>query len=181
MRNQIPSQPQQPSIAEMRSIPTDCNAGSAANSETQIRKNPYAGVLVAVADRLELLPSIAMTASVNRPRCDSATNRAQTWRIPLPLSLKSAIVQTLQDEGFRAPATGDSLQPSRLILDNQRRPAMGDDKKRSGDRRTMKERRSGIDTRSEEEKRLAGERRSQVDRRSGQDRRAKRSETPKTK
>jgi len=82
---------------------------------------------------------------------------------------------------FRASATGDSLAPSRLILDNQRRHAMGDERKRSGDRRTTKERRSGKDTRSEEEKRLTGERRSQVDRRSGEDRRAKRSDTPKTK
>ena len=43
---------------------------------------------------------------------------------------------------------------------------MGDEQKRSGDRRTTKERRSGTDTRTEEEKRLTGERRSQVDRRS---------------
>src|SRR5207237_6266261 len=63
------------------------------------------------------------------------------------------------------------LQPTiacttQLILDNERRPAMGGDRKRSSeDRRSNKERRSGIDTRSEEEKRLIGERRSKVDRR----------------
>ncbi len=68
-----------------------------------------------------------------------------------------------------------------LDLFHSRRHAMGDDKKRSGDRRTTKERRSGKDTRSEGEKRLTGERRSKVDRRSGQDRRAKPSDTPKTK
>src|SRR5258708_34567833 len=57
----------------------------------------------------------------------------------------------------------------------------GDGKRSSEDRRTNKERRSGIDTRSEEERRLTGERRSQIDRRSGQDRRAKSGDTPKTK
>jgi hypothetical protein len=39
---------------------------------------------------------------------------------------------------------------------------MGDDKKRAADRRTTKERRSGIDTRSEKEKARIGERRSQL-------------------
>jgi hypothetical protein len=55
---------------------------------------------------------------------------------------------------------------------------MGDDEKRLGaDRRTSKERRSGIDARSEEEKQLTGERRSPMDRRSGRDRRAERGDT----
>ena len=57
---------------------------------------------------------------------------------------------------------------------------MSDERKRSGDKRIAKERRSGKDTR-EEEKRLTGERRTQADRRSGQDRRVKRSDSPKTK
>ncbi len=65
-----------------------------------------------------------------------------------------------------------------VILD-QRRHEMGDERKQSGDRRKTTERRSGKDARSEEEKRLTGERRSGVDRRSGKDRRAKGSDTPK--
>jgi hypothetical protein len=48
-----------------------------------------------------------------------------------------------------------------MILDSQRRRAMGDNEKRTGaGRRTTKERRSGTDTRSEKEKQLIGERRS---------------------
>jgi hypothetical protein len=53
------------------------------------------------------------------------------------------------------------------------------EKRAAGDRRTTKERRSGIDTRSEKEKALIGERRSQVDRRSGRDRRTEHADTPK--
>jgi hypothetical protein len=82
---------------------------------------------------------------------------------------------------FAHPQPAIILHYPGLILDNQLRHAMGDERKRSGDRRITKERRSGKDTRSEEEKRLTGERRTQVDRRSGEDRRAKRGDTPKTK
>jgi hypothetical protein len=46
------------------------------------------------------------------------------------------------------------------------------DKKRSRTR-SGKDRRRGVDTRTEEEKKLVGERRSTIDRRSGRDRRAK--------
>src|SRR5277367_2241548 len=51
-------------------------------------------VLVAVVHRLELAAVIATLASVSSPRVrHSATNRAQTWRMAWPLSLrKSAIV-----------------------------------------------------------------------------------------
>ena len=44
---------------------------------------------------------------------------------------------------------------------------MNDSEVKSGERRIRVERRSGVDTRSEEEKRLSGERRSQIDRRTG--------------
>jgi hypothetical protein len=47
-----------------------------------------------------------------------------------------------------------------------------DEKRPGGDRRSKKERRSGIDTRSDEAKRLSGERRSKADRRTGPDRRS---------
>jgi hypothetical protein len=44
---------------------------------------------------------------------------------------------------------------------------VNDSEVKSGERRIRVERRSGVDTRSEEEKRLSGERRSQIDRRTG--------------
>jgi hypothetical protein len=51
---------------------------------------------------------------------------------------------------------------------------MGDDNKQSVvGSRTGKERRSGIDTRSDEKKQRIGERRSKADRRSGKDSRVK--------
>src|SRR5438552_17880210 len=103
------------------------------------------------------------------------------WPSPHPRLAQGRLQNAESTRVFSRVCNRRSLQPSRLILDNQRRPAMGDDKKRSGDRRTTKERRSGKDTRSEDEKRLTGERRSKVDRRSGQDRRAKPSDPPKTK
>jgi hypothetical protein len=45
------------------------------------------------------------------------------------------------------------------------------DKRLSGERRAVKDRRSDVDTRSAAEKKLIGERRSNKDRRSGSDRR----------
>jgi hypothetical protein len=59
---------------------------------------------------------------------------------------------------------------------------MGEGEKRSGQaRRGNKERRSGIDTRTEMEKRLIGERRTNTERRSGIDRRSEVKKTDKPK
>ena len=61
----------------------------------------------------------------------------------IPPCLASLYRKRSDNGAFRGPATGDSLQLFKLILGNQRRHAMGDDRNRGDDRRTTKERRSG--------------------------------------
>ena len=74
----------------------------------------------------------------------------------------------------RRPGCLDRLDCFDLILGSPRGDGMGDgDKRPTGHSRTGKQRRSGIDTRSEKAKARLGERRSKVERRTGKGSKAK--------